>query len=614
MDNLAKEILAELGLGIPGGPSENFPELTGQAGSNSENTDNTDKVDNADGQVFVNSGSVGIQPPRGNGKYPTITPGDNVTVYVNGEKISDTTVLTGKEDIVAIPYREPPELEYFIEVDDRMMNAYLTVLYKQGKQYKLVDSGPVKDLTVTAKFDQEIAPPKLNYNTVLKELERKNVICCIDKPKIKQLLDSGKSFEKENIARGLEPKPSVDEKIDYLFKKKQKSAGNRPVSKVISVEPGEVLAVKRPAVFGEPGMDLTGAVKDAPEPKRVEIKVRQGVQLIEEGTKAVALIEGRPDVTNGLLSVLPVYDHTGNVTPETGDIEFKGDVKIAGNVEDYMVVKASGNVTVGGYVANATIYSGGDITVRGGIIGSKLFAGGLSALCEEITHYLTGIDRQLRVLIKSINQLQNQFKQGKLPVGNAVKLLLEKKFPKLPGLCTGFARSMAEREEFKMLDKTIVELIEELAITFYGYGPVRQLPNMEALLKLAKKVSEALFLLESLASRHSCRYGNYVQSSTLVASSDIIINGEGCFQSDLRSGGNVIVKGIKGIFKGGKIIANGNIDIVEAGSKAGVSTKIETTADNTIEIGTIWPGVETKIGELRRAYYYRDGSICAFIL
>ncbi|MBO8169032.1 MAG: DUF342 domain-containing protein [Thermoanaerobacteraceae bacterium] len=625
MDSLVKEILSEL-------EDHGTPECFGSSAKGGEILETTKsrkeqkqiqafqckeesrEVTN-NGLVSIQDGNITITAPRNNGKYPTIAPGQHVRVFVNGEEVSGTTVVTENDDVIVLPDEEDPEVDYVLEVDEELMNAHLSVRYKPGKKYKIVDSPPVEDLVITAKLDREIPPSRLDYCTVLEELVQKNIVY-FDEQKIKKLLASGKNLEREKIAQGIYPTPPVDEEVEYIFQQKHissSSGGNRPVKNVLSVKPGEVLAVKKPAVLGEPGIDLTGAVKDPREPKRVEIKVRRGVQLIEDGTKAVALIEGRPDVSNGYLSVFPIYDHVGDVTPETGDIEFNGDVLITGNVEDFMIVRASGNVSVNGYVANSKIYAGGNITVKGNIIGSTLFAGGMSALCKEICHYLNDVDIQLQKLVKAINQLKKKYGQKELPVGRAVKALLEKKFTKLPKLCVSFAKSMEQREEYEVLDASVKDLIDELAVTFYAYGPIRELRRMKDLLTLKKKVKEAIYFLESLANKHSSIYGNYVQSSTLVASADIIISGEGCFQSSLRAGNNVCIKGNKGIFKGGEVIANGNIQIVEAGSEIGCTTKLKTTAENSVEINQAWPGVEINVGGMKKTYVEKETNVCFFI-
>ena len=66
------------------------------------------------------------------------------------------------------------------------------------------------------------------------------------------------------------------------------------------------------------------------------------------------------------ISVLNVYHVPGNVGYATGNIDFAGSVVIRGDIENGFVVKAEGDVTVGGNVEGGSIYADGNITIRGG--------------------------------------------------------------------------------------------------------------------------------------------------------------------------------------------------------------------------------------------------------
>ncbi|MFA0543960.1 FapA family protein, partial [Vibrio sp. 10N.222.52.B7] len=58
-----------------------------------------------------------------------------------------------------------------------------------------------------------------------------------------------------------------------------------------------------------------------------------------------------------------------NVDVSTGHVKFKGNVFVSGNIEPGMIVKATGSVTVGGFIESAEVQAQGDIKVAKGIIG-----------------------------------------------------------------------------------------------------------------------------------------------------------------------------------------------------------------------------------------------------
>ena len=613
LSNIDKELLEELEQGSSVDASK-FPQPTtrdvGDVTIDPADKRNVVKgqLDN-DGTVAVINQEVKVSDPTDNGKYPTITPGNNVTVSVNGEKISETTVVYAADEVTLAPNAVEPEVDYKLNVSDDLMTVHLSIRYKHGKKYKVLNSKDVKDLVITAHLEAEPSPPKLQYETVSLKLTEKNIVR-FDEIKVMILLESGENINNELIAQGVEPKPAIDERIEYIFEnKKRPQTSLRPQSEVISVKPGEVLAVRKPGIPGEAGFDLSGAVIEPARPKRVDIKVREGVNLTEDGTKAIALIEGRPEVSRGYLRVFPVYSHMGNVTPTSGDIDFNGDLKINGSIHDYMLVRASGNVTVKGDVANARIYAGGDVIVNGKIIGSKISAGGSSVLCKEIIHYLGDVYAYLHSLLKYLDQLGKAVTSGDLPVGRAVKVLLEKKLRNLPKLCVKFADNIEDREEYNTLDKSVVNLIDELAVSFFGYSPMRKFTAVEDVEQLKQRVANAVNLLESLINKDSNIYGYYAQSSELSASGDININGEGCFQCTLNAGRNVNVYGVKGLFKGGHIRANGYIRVIEAGSQMGVATGLKTTVKHNIRVGTAWPGVELNVGGMRKVCIDKEDNV-----
>lgn len=58
-----------------------------------------------------------------------------------------------------------------------------------------------------------------------------------------------------------------------------------------------------------------------------------------------------------------------HVSVATGHIRFKGNVVIAGDIEPGMIVRATGSITVGGFIESANVQAQGDIDVGKGIIG-----------------------------------------------------------------------------------------------------------------------------------------------------------------------------------------------------------------------------------------------------
>ena len=72
-----------------------------------------------------------------------------------------------------------------------------------------------------------------------------------------------------------------------------------------------------------------------------------------------------------LLSVEPVFEVSGDVGAETGNISFIGSVLVKGSVNDNFSIKAEGNIEVNGTVGKCDLEANGDIIVKLGIQGNE---------------------------------------------------------------------------------------------------------------------------------------------------------------------------------------------------------------------------------------------------
>lgn len=135
-----------------------------------------------------------------------------------------------------------------------------------------------------------------------------------------------------------------------------------------TVREGQLLAEKIPPTPGIDGCNILGQTVAAKAGKEAVIPCGKNVILQENGSKALAAIDGQVTMVNNRLTVLPVIVINNDVDLSTGNINFVGSVVIRGAVQPGFVVKADGNVEVGGTVSGSTI-EGRNIVVRMGIQG-----------------------------------------------------------------------------------------------------------------------------------------------------------------------------------------------------------------------------------------------------
>lgn len=61
-----------------------------------------------DGSVEIIAGKAVVKNPQYGGKYPTIEPGENITVIINGEPISEATIISSEDDVKIEACKQEP--------------------------------------------------------------------------------------------------------------------------------------------------------------------------------------------------------------------------------------------------------------------------------------------------------------------------------------------------------------------------------------------------------------------------------------------------------------------------------------------------------------------------
>ncbi len=150
-----------------------------------------------------------------------------------------------------------------------------------------------------------------------------------------------------------------DEKIDFWSR-----------STIVTVHPGQEIAIKHPLVNGKNGIDVTGGVAKAAPVRNADFSFGEGLKRDEVNPLVlIATAEGQLKNERGRLVVLPELDIHRDIDFAIGSIDFTGAVKITGAVRDGFHVAAQGNITIKGPVEGADIDSQGVIVIQGGVRG-----------------------------------------------------------------------------------------------------------------------------------------------------------------------------------------------------------------------------------------------------
>ena len=567
-----------------------------------------------DGSISIKNGHVCVNDPKEGGRPATISPVDNIKIYVDGTAISKKTEVKAKNNIELVPEEIPGEYRFKLNTDKKKMEAYLSAEYIPGKTYAVLDCGETTDLEDIPFVVREAPKKPLSPEAVREELAQKGITYGIDEKAIERMVSLDDGLE-VLVASGTEPQLGEDARIEVCFQEGKYIEKNMDdlwvdnfdYGTVASVEAGSVVVKKIPIKPGTPGMDITGRALEPPQPKDVQLNAGAGVEISKNGLEAIALVNGRPQMKSSAVSVTPVYKVSGDVDNTTGNLNFTGDIVIEGSVQDAMKVRAKGSVKISGFATHCYVEAGGDVTIARNVVGSEIRAGGSKVSLYPVKDALTPILSKLTELSKVLEhfgvdpRIKDRPEVQKYGFGAMLKVLLDTKFnqiaPQLKALENLIESSLGKHEV--IFDERLQAMAGRLGKRFTGTGPL-EFKTMEEILKAVNDFIDcAQSSLESieyaLQSKSSISLG-YVQHSKLEATGNVVITGKGGFNTNIVCGGSVIVKDKHGFFRGGEIKAGGNVNIYELGSLGGAQTKVEVPDNRAINSAVIHQGVVMKIG------------------
>ncbi|MBL4889090.1 MAG: DUF342 domain-containing protein [Candidatus Lindowbacteria bacterium] len=286
---------------------------------------------------------LGESLPGGQGFTPSISYSTGVR-WDENRKIWYTSnpgrLLWVQGHIAVTPYNDAT---CSINFDSNMLTAYLTLIPKGGDG---------KNLTI-GDIEEEI---------------RKSDIQQYERDTISNLLNDCNQFREVNnceIAHGTPAQPGEDGRVG-IFISSQISA-KRGVPALTPVEKDEVIARIIDPIPGTPGKTVCGVEIEAPNAESITIEAGEGTR--REDNQIIASETGNAIIKNDIIEIQKVLEFNKDVTSSIGEINFDGHIVIRGSVGDNVLIKARGDVYIGGSIGAATIQSGGNIEVGAGIAG-----------------------------------------------------------------------------------------------------------------------------------------------------------------------------------------------------------------------------------------------------
>ncbi|WP_299071853.1 DUF342 domain-containing protein [uncultured Paraglaciecola sp.] len=246
---------------------------------------------------------------------------------------------------------------------------------------KVTDDQLSAILTVTSEY----AGTQVSIESLRKALDESGVKRGISHKRLSNLVKQsaqalpGEVFE-EVVAKGLAPKPGkpshllplVQNALDRILKPQEESASRvdmRNLGAILCIQKGTKLLRRMPPTKGRNGYTVGGGVLSAKAGDWLKFTPGDGTVISDNDENLLlADISGMPKFKDQKMWVDNVFSCKG-VNVGTGNVDYDGSVLVNGDVTEKMIIKASGDVTINGFIESATIHADGDIIITEGAMG-----------------------------------------------------------------------------------------------------------------------------------------------------------------------------------------------------------------------------------------------------
>lgn len=228
--------------------------------------------------------------------------------------------------------------------------------------------------------------PELAKDELLKDLKFKKITFGVKNDVIDSFFSDKHYCTYYVIAEGKAVRQGADGEIEYLFntnpnlKPKLNPDGTVDFFNLDLISPckeGQVVAKMIPADHGDEGTDVYGAPVKPRDVKEAKFGYGRNLKVSEDGLELISEVNGNVTLVDDKVFVSNVYE-VNDVDTSTGNIDYDGDIHVAGNVNAGFTVSATGNIEVKGVVEGALVKAGGDIIIARGMNGmgkGKIIAG-----------------------------------------------------------------------------------------------------------------------------------------------------------------------------------------------------------------------------------------------
>lgn len=555
-----------------------------------------------DGWVSIQDNTLQIGNPQAEGRAARICADETVSVFVNDLPIHTPTDVYATTHIrIQLPFRTYPEYDCEFEVGPQRCSLDLTVHERvPGCFYTLPDTPPSPSLLIHAEarpaplaaFGEDI------LGEILHELKARGITTGILPERIAEAIATP---ERPHRIAETDPPVAPINRLEYLFPLPQPDS-RQPEGFTLGFpilqrcRAGEVLVRRVREDLSRPGVSIYGETLPPPPPQPAPLKAPPDRTVIvdPEECQATARLEGIPSFNGREARIGALDRRSGPIEGGPGAMyDIKGSLQIDGSVLNQAQLWSTQHIEISGDVSHSHLEAQEHLIVHGNTIRSQLSAGGDAAarmrLREPVSRLLAQLE-QVLIYVRDVRQILPP--NRKLDDKQIFLRVIKTQFPHLPA---EFESLWSLNQSLHQLHprRTMVLKVVLANLLNLAERSMDEHSFIDWLDKL-RSFQEDLLQLEPLKTHV---YLNYLQGSTVVSRGSIFVLGEGCYNSELQAGGDILFCGRPGYCREGSIQVAGQLYVPELGSPNGSRLKVRLARDSRLRAQRIFPGVELTFGE-----------------
>ena len=248
-------------------------------------------------------------------------------------------------------------------------------------EFRIPEDSMTANLVLTTPYGGRLP----SFAAVMSLAMKNKIVKGISTKRIKALLKraqnatSGEILE-ETIAKGLPPRngknskfvPLVPNALDRILRPQSQGGERvdmRNLGEVICVKVDTPVLKRTAPTQGRSGFDVKGNKLPSVAGEWLEFKMGTGTVVSDSDSNLlISAISGMPKYRDQIMNIDDTFICSG-VNVGSGHVNYEGAVLVNGDVTEKMQIKASGDVTINGFVESAYIESGGDIIITEGAMG-----------------------------------------------------------------------------------------------------------------------------------------------------------------------------------------------------------------------------------------------------